>query len=76
MEPAGVALKEGGAAALIDVSLLGVVAEVEGGNGVRVERARPVHDVVRPAGKLVCEACRSCTSRSAIQARWNKRVMV
>ena len=51
VEPAGVALKEGGGAALLDVSLLGVAAaEVEGGNGVRVERARPVHDVVRPAG--------------------------
>ena len=50
VEPAGVDLKEGGGAALLDVSLLGVVAEVEGGNGVRVERARPVHDVVRPVG--------------------------
>ena len=76
VEPAGVALKEGGGADLLDISLLAVVAEVGGGNVVRVERARPVQDVVRPVEKLAREAYRSCTSRSAIQERWNQRVMV
>ena len=52
VEPAGVALKDGGAALLV-VSLLGVAVEVEGGNVVRVERAQLIHDVVLPAEKLV-----------------------
>ena len=34
-------------------------------------------EVVRPAKELACVLVwRPCTSRSAIQARWNKRVMV
>ena len=68
VEPAGAALNDGGGALLV-VSLLGVAVEVEGGIMVRVERARPVQDVVRPTEKIAREACRSCTSRSAIQAR-------
>ena len=63
VEPAGAALNDGGGALLV-VSLLGVAVEVEGGIMVRVERARPVQDVVRPAEKLAREACRSCTSRA------------
>ena len=45
--------------------------ESDGGAGaVEVEDARGVHDEGRPAEKLVCaNACRSCTSRSALQAR-------
>jgi hypothetical protein len=39
---------------------------------VLVEVARGVHDEDRPAEKLVrAMACRPCTSRSALQARWN-----
>jgi hypothetical protein len=35
------------------------------------------NDVVRPAKELACVlACRPCTSRSALQARWNKRVIL
>ena len=44
---------------------------------VEVEDARGVHDEGRPTEKLVrANACRSCTSRSALQARWNKRVIL
>ena len=40
---------------------------------VGVEHACSVHDEGRPAEKLVhANACRSYTSRSALQARWNK----
>ena len=46
----------------------------DGGAGVvEVEDARGVHDEDRPAKKLVrANACRSCTSRSTLQARQNK----
>ena len=45
VEPTGAALNDGGGALLV-VSLLGVIVEVEGGIMVRVERACPVQDVV------------------------------
>ena len=48
-----------------------------GAGAVEVEDACGVHDEGRPAEKLVRpNACRSCTSRSALQARWNKRVIL
>jgi hypothetical protein len=35
------------------------------------------NDMVRPVKELACAlACRPCTSRSALQARWNKRVIL
>ena len=44
---------------------------------MEVEDARGVHDEGRPAEKLVrANACLSCTSRSTLQARWNKRVIL
>ena len=44
---------------------------------MEVEDARGVHDEGRPAEKLACaNPCRSCTSRLALQARWNKRVIL
>ena len=44
---------------------------------VEVDDARGVHDEGRPAEKLVrANARRSCTSRSTLQARWNKRVIL
>ena len=55
------------------------MAEVSGDvvGRVGVEDGRGVHDEDRPAEKLVrANACRSCTSRSALQARWNKRVVL
>ena len=46
------------------------VAPDEGAGAVEVKDARGVHDEGRPAEKLVrANACRSCTSRSALQAR-------
>ena len=73
--PIGVLLADSGGCACFLVSRLEVAAD--GGVGavecVEVEDARGVHDEVRPAEKLVpANACRSCTSRSALQARWNK----
>ena len=51
----------------------------EVGTAVRVDGVavvRGVHDEVRPAEKLVLAlGCRSCTSRSALQAKWNNRVI-
>ena len=70
----GVLLADGGGGACFLVSRLELAAEVSGGavGRVRVEDARGVHDEGRPAEKLVCtNDCRSCTSRSALQARWN-----
>ena len=55
VEPVGAILGDG-SGALLDVSLLGVAAELEGGDVVRVGHARVVHDVARPAEKLVLEA--------------------
>ena len=61
------------------VSRLEVAAD--GGAGVaervEIEHARGVHDEDRPAEKLVrTNACQSCTSRSALHARWNKQVIL
>ena len=72
-------LADSGGCACFLVSWLVVAAD--GGTGaaehVEVEDARGVHDEDRPAEKLVhANACRSCTSRSALQARWNKRVIL
>ena len=76
---AGVLLADSGGCACVLVSWLEVAAD--GGVGavdyVEVEDARGVHDEGRPAEKLIrANACRSCTSRSALQARWNKRVIL
>ena len=74
--PTGVLLVDSGGCACFLVSRLEVAPD--GGDGeVEVEDARGVHDEGRPAEKLVrANACRSCTSRSALQARWNKRVIL
>ena len=70
--PAGVLLADSGGCACFLVSRLEVAPD--GGDGeVEVEDARGVQDEGRPAGKLVrANACRSYTSCSALQARWNK----
>ena len=75
----GVLLADSGGSACFLVSRLEVVTD--GGAGaaehVEVEDARGVHDEGRPAEKLFhANACRSCTSCLALQARWNKRVIV
>ena len=74
--PADVLLADSGGCACFLVSRLEVAPD--GGDGaVEVEDARGVHDEGRPAEKLVrANACRSCTSRSALQARWNERVIL
>ena len=74
--PAGVLLADSGGCVSFLVSWLEVAPN--GGVGVvEVEDARGVHDEDRPAKKLVhANACRSRTSRSALQARWNKRVIL
>ena len=78
--PEGVLLAEGGAGGCFLISLLELVAKVGGadvGGRVEVDVVRGVHEEVRPVEKLVlANACRSCTSRSALQARWNKRVIL
>ena len=71
----GVLLADSGGSACFLISRLEVTAD--GGavvaERVELEDARGVHDEGRPAEKLVrANACRSCTSRSALQARWNK----
>ena len=61
------------------VSRMELVAEVSGAavGRVGVEDARGVHDEGRPAEKLVhANACQSCISHLALQARWNKRVIL
>ena len=70
--PAGVLLADCGGCACFLVSWLEEAPD--GGDGaVEVEDARGVHDEDRPAEKLVrANACQSCTSRSALQARWHK----
>ena len=72
----GVLLTDSGGCACFLVSRLEVA--LDGGDGaVEVEDARGVHDEGRPAEKLVrANAYRSCTSCSALQARWNKRVIL
>ena len=74
--PVGALLVDTGGFACFIVSRL--EAAPDGGAGlVEVEDACGVHDEGRPAKKLVCaNACRSCTSCSALQARWNKRVIL
>ena len=77
--PEGVLFADGGGGACFLVSRLELAAEVSGVvvGRVGVEDVRGVHDEDRPAEKLVrANACRSCTSRSALQARWNKRVIL
>ena len=77
--PEGVPLLEAGGGACFRVSLLELAAEVSGAvvERVEVDDVRGVHDEARPAEKLVLAiACRSYTSRSTLQARWNKRVIV
>ena len=74
--PAGVLLAESGGCACFLVSRLEVAPD-RGAGAVQVEDARGVHDEGRPVEKLVrANACQSCTSRSALQARWNKRVIL
>ena len=74
--PAGVLLTYSGGCACYLVSRSEVAPNVSDG-AVEVEDARGVHDGGRPAEKLVhANAYRSCTSRSALQARWNKRVIL
>ena len=74
--PAGVLLADGGGCACFLVSWL-EVAPAGGAGVVEVEDARVVHDEGRPAEKLVhANACRSCTSHSSLQARWNKRLIL
>ena len=68
--PEGVVLADGGGGASFLVSRLELAAEVSGAivGRVGVENERGVHDEDRPAEKLVhANACRSCTSRSALQ---------
>ena len=77
--PVGVLLEDSGGSACFLVSQLEVAADGCAGaiERVEVEDARSVHDEGRPAEKLVhANACRSCISRSALQARWNKRVIL
>ena len=67
--PAGVLLADSGGCACFLVSQL-EVAPNGGAGAMEVEDARGVHDEGRPAEKLVrANACQSCTSRSALQAR-------
>ena len=74
--PAGVLLADSGCCACFLVSLLEVAPDGRAG-GVEVEDARGVHEEDRPTEKLVrTNACQSCTSRLALQARWNKRVIL
>ena len=74
--PGGVLLADSGGCACFLVSRLEVAPD-GGAGGVEVEDARGVHDEGPPVEQLVrANACRSCTSRSALQARWNKRVIL
>ena len=73
---AGVLLADSGGCAYFLVSRLEVVPD-GGAGAVEVEDARGVQDEGRPAEKLVrANACRSYTSRSSLQERWNKRVIL
>ena len=66
--PTGVLLVDSGGCACFLVSQLEVAPDGDAG-AVEVEDACGVHDEDRPAEKLVrVNACRSCTSRSALQA--------
>jgi hypothetical protein len=73
--PEGALFVDGGGGACFLVFWLELVVETGGGvvGHVEVEDALGVHDEVQPAEKLVrAMACRSCTSHSALQVRWNK----
>ena len=73
--PKGALLADGGGGACFLVSRLELATEVSGAavGVVGVEDVCGVHDEDRPIEKLVrANACLSCTSRSALQARWNK----
>ena len=74
--PTGVLLVDSGGCACFLLSRMEVAPE--GGDGaVEVDDPRGVHDEGRPAEKLVrANACRSCTSHLALQARWNKQVIL
>ena len=77
--PEGALLADSGGCAYFLVSRLEVVTDgdVDAVECVEVEDARGVHDEGQPAEKLVrANACRSCTSHSAMQARWNKQVIL
>ena len=77
-EPEGVLLADGGGACFL-VSRLELAAEVSGATvgHVGVEDACGVRYKGRPAEKLVrANGCRSYTSRTALQARWNKGVIL
>ena len=77
--PKSALLADGGGGACFLVSWLELAAEVSGAavGHVGVEDVCGVHDDDRRAEKLVhANACRSCTSCSALQARWNKRVIL
>ena len=74
--PTSVLLADSGGYVRFLVSRLEVAPD-GGAGAVEVEDARGVHDEGRPAEKLVhANACRSCTSRSTLQARSNKRVIL
>ena len=74
--PAGVLLVDSGGCACFLASHLEVAPD-GGAGAVEVEDARGVRDEDRLAEKLVrTNACRSCTSCSDLQARWNKRVIL
>ena len=72
-------LGDGGRGASVLVSrldLAGKVGDVAPGH-VEVEDICGVHDEDRSAEKLVrANVCRSCTSCSVFQARWNKQVIL
>ena len=77
--PEGMLMVDSGGCACFLVSWLAVAADAGTGAAecVEVEDERGVHDEDRPAEKLVrANTCRSCTSCSALQARWNKRVIL
>ena len=76
---AGALLADSGGCACFSVSWLAMAADggARAAEHVEVEDARGVHDEGRPAEKLVhANAWRSRDSRSALQARWNKRVIL
>ena len=78
-EPEGVLLADGGGGAYFLGSRLELVVEVSGAavGRVGVEDVHGIHDEDRPTEKLVrTNACQSCTSRSALQERCNKRVIL
>jgi len=77
--PEGVLLEDSDGGACFLVSRLELEAEVSGAavGRVEVKDVHGVHDEDRPAEQLVhANDCRSCTSRSALQARWNKQVIL